>query len=153
MRHTIKNSYYFYNYIQFIHNIIGMHKNKYCFDTIAMSSSGSSTPPNKSSPPAHPEVEDTATVQSDPMEEGSEVDKDEDIVVVAATDEETSDLELSNLTEENPGLATYLSKLDRRITAAEKLSSKNQVHVRHVRFTQLGVTSRLRRVERDGVKG
>ena len=127
-----------------------MHKNKYCFDIhcpIAMSSAEKS-----STTPSPVPTEDPAT-RPDAMEEDGESDKDEDTVVVAAPEEETSDLKLSNISEENPDLANYLSKLDKRIATNLMISSRTHRQVTQVRSTQLGVSTRIRRLERDGVKG
>ena len=128
-----------------------MHKNKYCFDIlcpIAMSSAEKSSTTSSPAPPEDPAARPV------PMDEDGEGDKDEDTrVVVAAPEEETSDLELSNIFEENPDLANYLSKLDRRINTNLMISSKTHRQVTHVRNTQLGQSTRIRRLERDGVKG
>ena len=149
MRHANKTGYGCNYVLQFPHNLIGMHRNKYCFDypnlTPAQQTSPMSAPNSSQQAEAAPPV---------PMEVANavenEVDKGDKVV---ESMEPTSDLELSQVSEDNPELATYLAKLEKKVATNKTLSTTNLWKVSQMRGTYLGLGTRVLRLERDVVRG
>ena len=80
----------------------------------------------------------------------NEVDKGDKVV---ESMEPTSDLELSQVSEDNPELASYLAKLEKKVATNKTLSTTNLWKVSQMRGTYLGLGTRVLRLERDVVRG
>ena len=142
MRHANKTGYSCNHVLQFPHKLIGMQRNKYCFDNHYLhhtSAQSTMSAPNSSqqaeaAPPPLMEVDNAVE---------NEVDKGDKVV---ENMEPTSDLELSQVTEDNPELASYLAKLEKKVAT-------NKTQVSQMRGTYLGLGTRVLRLERDAVRG